>query len=215
MTYLRFFKMPKPVKITGRTSSITNSFINGIIPVVPPSNDEVRTALSILNMLDEVRCAYCGDAYTEWDHLRPLVLGKKPTGYISEIHNLVPACGKCNQSKGNKNWRDWMVGPAVLSPKTREVPDLPDRLERLAEYEAWMPPTVLDFEALVGPHTWADHWNNYEQIISLMRASEATAALIRETVKQTYLEVKDRPNSPDRGMEIYAAGAGRATTPPG
>ena len=42
------------------------------------------------------------------DHLRPLVKDKEPTGYISEIHNLVPSCGKCNQSKGNKEWKAWM-----------------------------------------------------------------------------------------------------------
>jgi endonuclease I len=47
------------------------------------------------------------------------VLKKKPTGYISEIHNLVPACGKCNQSKGNKEWRQWMLSDATLSPKTK------------------------------------------------------------------------------------------------
>jgi len=191
--YLTFFKMPKPVKITGRKSSITNSFINGIIPVVPPTAEEVRQALSILGMLNDVRCAYCGDGYTEWDHLRPLVLGKKPTGFISEIHNLVPACGKCNQSKGNKHWRDWMLGPAILSPKTRGVPDLERRVERLADYEAWMPPTLLDFEALVDPATWADHWSNYEQIIELMKRSEATATLIRETVKKTYLQATATP----------------------
>lgn len=193
--YLPYFKMPKPVKITGRTSSITNSFINGIIPVVAPTNDEVRTALSILDMLNSVRCAYCGDTYTEWDHLRPLVLGKKPTGYISEIHNLVPACGKCNQSKGNKHWRDWMLGPAILSPKTRAVPDLDARLEPLMAYESWMPPTVLDFAALVDPEKWAEHWANYEQIIALMKRSEETATAIRNTVKQTYLKASANESS--------------------
>jgi hypothetical protein len=35
--YLKLFRMPRPVKITGRSSSITNSFINSIIPVIPPS----------------------------------------------------------------------------------------------------------------------------------------------------------------------------------
>jgi hypothetical protein len=30
-----------------------------------------------------------------------LVEEKEPIGYISEIRNLVPVCGKCNQSKGN------------------------------------------------------------------------------------------------------------------
>lgn len=116
------FRMPTPVKITGRTSSITNSFVNGIIPTVMPSDEEIALALEALGMdaLD-VRCAYCGDPATEWDHLNAIVLGKRPTGYISEIHNLVPACGKCNQSKGNKPWRSWMFGPSPLSPASRGV----------------------------------------------------------------------------------------------
>ena len=72
------FAMPKPVRITGRTSSITNSFVNGIIPVIPPSEADIDEALGILGMTDEVVCAYCGDDATEWDHLRPLVIGKQP-----------------------------------------------------------------------------------------------------------------------------------------
>jgi 5-methylcytosine-specific restriction endonuclease McrA len=116
------FQMPTPVSIMGRSSSITNSFINAIIPVVLPTEDELREALSILQMsADDLRCAYCGDRSTEWDHLRPLVVNQRPTGYISEIGNLVPACGKCNQSKGNKPWRSWMEGTAPQSPKTRGV----------------------------------------------------------------------------------------------
>ena len=99
MDYLSLFRMPTPMKITGRSSSITNSFINSIIPVIGPTNDQVKKALEILEMdRDSFQCSYCGAKATEWDHLRPLVLNKKPTGYISEIHNLVPACGKCNQS---------------------------------------------------------------------------------------------------------------------
>lgn len=187
MTYLKYFRMPKPVRITGRTSSITNSFVNGIIPVVLPTEDEVRQALTILDMLENVDCAYCGDTYTEWDHLRPLVVGKQPTGYISEIHNLVPACGKCNQSKGNKPWREWMLSQAALSPRRRGVPDLDTRIQRLSSYEEWMPPTVLDFSQLLAPELWAKHWRNYEEIIALMRHAELTAAAIREAVKQSYL----------------------------
>lgn len=32
MSVLKVFQMPKQVKITARSSSITNSFVNGIIP---------------------------------------------------------------------------------------------------------------------------------------------------------------------------------------
>ncbi|WP_372491581.1 HNH endonuclease [Microbacterium galbinum] len=82
-------------------------------------------------MLERVACAYCGDTSTEWDHLRPLVDKQRPTGYISEIRNLVPACGKCNQSKGNKAWRTWMFSDARLSPKRRGVADIDARAARI------------------------------------------------------------------------------------
>ncbi len=127
----RAFQMPKAVKIMARTSSVTNSFVNGIIPVVHPTDAEIEKALEILGMTPkDVRCSYCDDPYTEWDHLRPLVKNRRPTGYITEIRNLVPACGKCNQSKGNTDWRDWITGPAKLSPLTRAVPGLEDRIAR-------------------------------------------------------------------------------------
>lgn len=184
----RQFMMPKAVAITGRTSSITNSFINSIIPVVVPTPDEVRTALRILGMEETVRCAYCAGAHSEWDHLRPLVSGKQPTGYISEIHNLVPACGKCNQSKGNKDWRAWMFGPAKLSPLTRGVPDLELLAARLTEYEGWEEPTRLDFAALAGPDLWAAHWDHHARIVALMQEAQVIATEIRETVRRTYLE---------------------------
>ena len=76
------------MKITGRSSSITNAFINSIIPVIKPSEEDIKEALNVLGMDKEnFRCAYCGDGVTEWDHLRPLVINQKPTGFISEIQN--------------------------------------------------------------------------------------------------------------------------------
>ena len=43
------FKMPKTVKIKGRSLSITNSFINGIIPCFSPSDLDVNKAIEILH----------------------------------------------------------------------------------------------------------------------------------------------------------------------
>jgi len=154
-SYKSIFKMPVPMKITGRSSSITNSFVNSIIPVIEPSADDIKEALSILGMdVHTIECSYCGSKYTEWDHLRPLVEDKMPTGYISEIQNLVPSCGKCNQSKGNKDWLIWVNSEAKLSPKSRNIKDLRERIEKLKNYSRWREPTIIDFPKVVDSSLW-------------------------------------------------------------
>ena len=128
--------MPSVQTIVARKSSVTNAFVSSLLPTVVPSADEIEEALLILGMhAADVHCTYCGDPTSEWDHLRPLVLNRRPTGFISEIANLVPACGKCNQSKGNKYWRDWMLGTAPRSPKQRGVADVDERVARLETFE--------------------------------------------------------------------------------
>ena len=183
MNYLELFKMPTQIKITGRSSSITNAFINSIIPVIQPTEDQVKEALLLLEMSQETfQCSYCGARASEWDHLRPLVLNKKPTGYISEIQNLIPACGKCNQSKGNKEWRAWMLSDAKLSPKSKGVSDLNERIARIEAYERWRTPTNVDFQEIVGKDIWEQHWENWKVVQDAMRESQKLAERINAMV---------------------------------
>ncbi|PAD35827.1 HNH endonuclease [Terribacillus saccharophilus] len=182
--------MPKAVKITGRSSSITNSFVNGIIPTIPPTEKELEEVLALLGMTEGVRCAYCGGESTEWDHFRPLVRNKKPTGYISEIQNLVPACGKCNQSKGNKYWREWILSDARLSPKTRAVEHLDVLVNQLEKYESWSRPTIVDFEKVVGSKVWEEHWENCERIHRLMKESQQLSDYIKVAVAKDVADDK-------------------------
>ena len=192
MSFKKLFKMPKAVKIIGRTSSITNSFVNGIIPVIEPTEEEIKEALSILGMnKDTICCSYCGDRYTEWDHLRPLVINKTATGYVSEIHNLVPACGKCNQSKGNQYWLAWMYGNAKLSPATRKIQDIDERSKRLKEYENWGTPLKVDIESIIGKYKWQQHWENCEKITSLMHESQILSNEI-QTILQNALNSQNK-----------------------
>lgn len=177
------FRMPSVQNMLGRRSSITNAYVASIIPVVRPSVEEIAQALQILEMSPEnVRCAYCNDRSTEWDHLRPLVLDRRPTGYISEIANLVPACGKCNQSKGNKPWRDWMLSSATRSPTGRGLPDVSDRIKRLERYERWREPVCVDFEAIVGQTEWREYWSLWEAILKDLKASQQVADDIKQRV---------------------------------
>lgn len=185
MTNLAVFKMPVPMKITGRSSTITNSFVNSIIPVIAPTNENVGEALSLLEMTrDTIECSYCGDAYSEWDHLRPLVKDKMPTGYISEIQNLVPSCGKCNQSKGNTDWQHWIVSDAKKSPRTRGIVDIDDRIHRLNNYMNWISPTIIDFKSVVGDELWGKHWTNCRSIHSQLVESQKVSEQIKEKVNQ-------------------------------
>ncbi len=188
---LQKFQMPKPITILGRSSSITNAFINGIVPCVSPTEDEVKHALELLGMnADTICCSYCGDTYTEWDHLNPLILNKKATGYISEINNLVPSCGKCNQSKGNKQWKDWILSDAKLSPKSRRISDLEQRIERLEIYESQMHPTKIDFELLVGDEKWETYWSAWGRLLDEMSEAQKLSSEIKKIVLNTYRDKK-------------------------
>jgi HNH endonuclease len=153
------FWMPSVQTMVSRKSSITNAFVNAILPATPPTLEEIEQALQILKMDPaDLRCSYCGDKASEWDHLRPIVDDQRPTGYISEIANLVPACGKCNQSKGNSHWREWMLRSIPRSPTGRGVKNVSELIARLEAYGEWKSPTKLEFEALLGAEKWAKYW---------------------------------------------------------
>lgn len=184
---LAAFQMPAVASMVSRKSSITNAFVNTLIPQITPSLEEIEQALAILGIvITDVRCAYCGDKMTEWDHLRPLVVKMRPTGYISEIANLVPACGKCNQSKGNSSWREWMLSTtAKHSPTSRGKKDIADRIKRLEEYERWRPPTRIDdFEAILGKEAWAAYWRAWEKIIADLRDCQNVADSLRPKIEK-------------------------------
>src|SRR5260370_172272 len=184
---LAALQMPAVATLVSRKSSITNACVNTLIPQIVPSLEEIEQALKILGMdLADVRCAYCGDKMTEWDHLRPLVVKQRPTGYISEIGNLVPACGKCNQSKGNSSWREWMVSTTARhSPSARGKKDVAERIGRLEAYERWRPPTKIhDFEAILGTEEWAAYWRAWEKINADLRECQKVADDLRAKIEK-------------------------------
>lgn len=181
------FAMPSPPTMVSRKSTITNAFVCALIPVVEPSVEEIEEALSILGMTpDDVRCAYCGDRATEWDHLRPLVKDRRPTGFISEIANLVPSCPKCNQSKGNSNWLTWIQSTAAKwSPAARKTPDLQARIGRLHAYEAWRPVQPLDFAQIVGEPAWDAYWQHLQTVDALLATCQEEAQKLATQIAQS------------------------------
>ncbi|HEY5330371.1 MAG TPA: hypothetical protein VIJ79_10835 [Acidobacteriaceae bacterium] len=61
-----YCQLPKVITVMSRSSSITNAFINAVIPVHAPTLEEELKALSILEMdPNAIECIYCGDPHTE------------------------------------------------------------------------------------------------------------------------------------------------------
>lgn len=185
-------KMPVKGTIKGRSSTITNAFINAIIPVVNPSDEEVEKVLRILGMdKNGPVCAYCGDKYTQWDHFRPLVVDKEHNGFISEIANLVPCCSTCNSSKGNKNWEDWIRSDAKRSPKTRKVKDLEERIERLKKFEKWSKPTKITIANIVGKKKIEKYWKKYQEIMQLFDEAQDLANELADEVAMSNMNKEE------------------------
>jgi hypothetical protein len=180
------FKAPgKRVKLTGRTSTLRGLFIVTLTPYIEPTDDEVDEALSILKMdRGRVTCAYCGGRKSEWDHFRPVVRDLAPTGYITEIANLVPACGKCNQSKSGSDWKKWILGGAAQSPsRTLDQASLDGKVTCLEAFERWREPTKIDYAAILGADRWKQHMNHLKNVLAILEAAEKEALHLRSDVE--------------------------------
>ena len=99
------FKYPASDKISGRTSTICRSMACTLLKREGCST-EVEEIWK--KYFPNKTCAYCGKPANHLDHLYPLIIDRKPTGYGTDPGNLVPCCTACNQPKGNLNWEDYM-----------------------------------------------------------------------------------------------------------
>jgi hypothetical protein len=117
-------------------------------------------------------CFYCGKPATTSDHLRPLVESSRPSGYLDEPGNLVPACQPCNSSKGNRDWRTFLAG-LVMSPD--------ERTKRTAALERFHPAKV-DMRQLCGKEEWDKYWRGVEDLKTRMVELNKMGRLIGATI---------------------------------
>ena len=63
------------------------------------------------------KCAYCGCSVEklEKDHFVPLTKKGEFT-----LRNIIPACRRCNASKGNSNFQEWYLSQDFYDPKRME-----------------------------------------------------------------------------------------------
>lgn len=159
------FKMPAKQNLKGRSSTISNAFVIGITPYIRPDDSELEAYYSALG-IQEGQCAYCLGDGNGRDHLKPLVINGMPSGYITDIHNLVPCCQKCNSSKGSKDFKTWYKSKANIKRlKQAGLSDqtIEERYNKICEYEKLVP-EPLNYEALVGKELWNEYKARLERL---------------------------------------------------
>jgi len=177
----RAFRMPRARTITFRTSTITNAFVSAILPFPQPKPSEIGEVLNIFEMNPEdLRCVYCGEVATEWEHLYPIVRRRRPTGYPSSIRNLVPSCRSCNQKKRGEEWRKWISSGAFSARFKQE--DLKKRISHLEKYEAWAKCRPMPLEEIIGQETYKEYFGKLENIVNQMKEAQRIAEILKSKI---------------------------------
>ena len=126
----------------GKIRSLRGSVIRSTFKRVTAAFDkydemEVDKAMQELglNPLD-LKCVYCGETATCWDHLIPAA-----TGGTHQVRNLAPACKPCNTRKGHKTL-------SYCFEALEDSPDKTARKERLETFAASYNPgdSLLDLK---------------------------------------------------------------------
>ena len=97
-------KLPKvPMRTNlGFVFSMLERSITDSLSVRRFGQSEMAQVLAFFNT-DPPECAFCGEANVKrWDHLIPVSLGGETV-----IGNMVLACGRCDDSKGQRPFEQW------------------------------------------------------------------------------------------------------------
>lgn len=164
----------------GRKSTFANAFASALAPYDTYDQGIINKAIKDLDQDpdEELQCVYCGAEAATWDHVYNRVVKGEFSGHGHHIRNLVPCCRTCNESKGQKSWRDFL--------ETRDLPDKELRVQRIEKFLSdanAQPIGIDDMRRKAGPEL-EKFLEVRSQIFDLMKEADRLAAIIREKVTQ-------------------------------
>ena len=96
------------------------------------------------------------------------------------LGNMVPACSRCDDSKRDVPFEEWMRSDAQHSPKSRRIPDLDQRIIRLHEYTARYAYSPRDAEERLGVAEREELTRLRQSLLALRKEIEQFLARCRE-----------------------------------
>lgn len=77
-----------------------------------------------------------------------------------------------------------MYSDAKLSPKSRNIQGVEDKVLALESFQKKYSVIKYDFETIVGSDLWLRHWDNWRKLNELMKESQRTSDTIKDLIKQ-------------------------------
>lgn len=186
------FKMPSKSNLKSRTSTINNAFAIGITPYLRPDDDLLKAYYDELK-IEPCQCGYCmrlGEGKTV-DHINPLVISGKPSGYITDINNLIPCCKDCNSKKGGKYFGDWYKSPKNKKRlKSMGLTDqiINERYDIITAYINNHCSKPYDYEKIVGEDKWNEYINRKNKMIALLEEDQKFCDELNELITQEVIK---------------------------
>jgi hypothetical protein len=171
-------KYLRPSTVMGRKSTFANAFASALAPHDIYVQAEVAEAMRDLGQDPdaELQCVYCGAEAATWDHVFNRVVSGEFSGHGHRIRNLVPCCRTCNESKGQKPWREFL--------EIRNLPDKEERVRRMERFLDSADAQPIGTEAM--RHKADEELTRFlevrAQVFELMAEADRLAAIIRQKV---------------------------------
>ena len=179
------FKMPTKSNLKSRSSTISNAFAISITPYVQPTDSDFIGYYESLG-IKEGQCAYCLGDGNGRDHLKPLVKNGMPTGFITDIHNIVPCCQRCNSAKGAKSFREWYPSKenrARLKRMGLDDDTIDKRFRIICEFEDNIPDPI-DYESIVGPELWKEYKDRRKVLLDSLAENQVFCDMLSKIITE-------------------------------
>lgn len=183
--------MPKaPTKITAaRALSSLDRAMREYLLSRAFGTDQRRRAGEYFQSAGINGCIYCeSETFERWDHVVSVYAGG-----ATVLGNMAPACQPCDDSKGAKDYKEWLIGSARRNPaKGNSVlrAKIIQRVQAYQQHFQFVPPA--DFISALTPEQRAQY-SDFTAALAAFRTRVATFGLLPFTKTEEELGEGEPP----------------------